>query len=271
MNTQDLNFVIDLVRERSGLSLSLDKGSVIDGRLLSVARKWEIKSVDDLVARLRGGSDVLVTEAVVEAMMATDSCFFRDLKPFDQFRNQALPYLLSARETKRSLRIWCAACGSGQEPYSLAMILAEEQAKLSGWNVEILATDLSGEMLAKARTGIYSQSEIQRGLPIQFLVKYFRQQQGRWSVDAGIRDRVRFRALNLLDDPAELGIFDVIFCRNVLLHIATELRTSLLSRLSGQLSEDGFLYLGNAEKDLRIGDKLVPLPQNDGIYQPLRA
>jgi chemotaxis protein methyltransferase CheR len=204
-------------------------------------------------------------------MTTNESFFFRDIKPFEQFTGFVLPALIKARADKKVIRIWSAACSSGQEPYTLAMLLAEQAAKLAGWRVEILATDLSTEILEKAEAGQYSQFEVQRGLPIQYLVKYFKQQGDRWQIDAGLRGRVKFRTFNLLEDPTSLGTFDVIFCRNVLIYFDQPTKTTVLSRLHKIMTPDGFLYLGGAETVLGISDKFQAAPEHRGIYRPTSA
>jgi chemotaxis protein methyltransferase CheR len=266
MNSDVFTLLSSLVRERSGLVLTPDKGYLLESRLLPVARKWEQKSVAELAALLRGKPNPKLIRDIVEAMTTNESFFFRDIKPFDQFKSLVLPHLLKKRAAGKSIRIWSAACSSGQEPYSLAMILNEHRLQLAGWKVEIVATDLSTEILDKARAGLYSQFEVQRGLPIQLLVKYFTQEGDRWQVDAGIRNMVAFRPFNLLDDLGSLGRFDVIFCRNVLIYFDQPTKAKVLDAMSRQLAPDGHLYLGGAETVLGITDKLQPLPEHRGIY-----
>jgi chemotaxis protein methyltransferase CheR len=266
MNGDEFDVLSGLIRKHSGLVLTRDKAYLLESRLLPVARKWRLKSLAELAAALRGQADSGMVRDVVEAMTTNESFFFRDVKPFDQFKSFVLPHLLRARAATRSIRIWSAACSSGQEPYSLAMILSEQRAQLAGWRVEILATDLSTEILDKAQAGLYSQFEVQRGLPIQLLVKYFKQQGERWQIDPAIRAMVSFRQLNLLDDMAALGRFDVIFCRNVLIYFDQPTKTLVLDRLSRQMAPDGHLYLGGAETVLGISDRLQPVPENRGIY-----
>jgi chemotaxis protein methyltransferase CheR len=266
MNSDVFTLLSNLVRERSGLVLTPEKGYLLESRLLPVARKWEQKSVAELAALLRGRPDAKLIRDIVEAMTTNESFFFRDIKPFDQFKTLVLPHLLKKRAATKSIRIWSAACSSGQEPYSLAMILNEHRLQLAGWKVEIIATDLSTEILDKARAGLYSQFEVQRGLPIQLLVKYFKQEGDRWQVDAAIRSMVAYRPFNLLDDLASLGRFDVIFCRNVLIYFDQPTKAKVLDAMSRQLAPDGHLYLGGAETVLGITDKLQPLPEQRGIY-----
>src|SRR5215475_8036071 len=196
----------------------------MESRLLPLSRKACLSDLPELVQKMKGGSNNLVAQ-VVEAMTTNETFFFRDKVPFDHFRDKIMPDLLQARANRKSIRIWCAAGSTGQEPYSLAMCLKEMGAALNGWRIEILATDLSQEVLEKSKAGIYSQFEVQRGLPIQLLVKYFKQTGEVWQVNADIRAMIQHRQLNLLHDFSQLGAFDVIFCRNVLIYFDQETKT----------------------------------------------
>ena len=266
MNIEDFNLLSKLIKDRSGLTLTKDKAYLLESRLLPVARKWNLKSLDELVMRLRTRSEAGLVRDVVEAMTTNESFFFRDIKPFDQFKQVILPYLLQARAAPRSIKVWSAACSSGQEPYTLGMILKEERQRLIGWNIDILATDLATEILAKAQAGLYSQFEVQRGLPIQLLVKYFKQAGDRWQIDSAVREMVRYRPFNLLDELSGLGQFDVIFCRNVLIYFDQPTKQMVLERMAKQLAPDGFLYLGGAETVVGITDKFQPMANHRGIY-----
>jgi len=266
MNVQDFDFVARLLKESSGLVLGKDKAYLLESRLNPVARKWQFKGFDELAQAVRVGKDKALIQDVTEAMTTNESFFFRDTKPFDQFRDVVLPHLLESRASSRSFRIWCAACSSGQEPYSLAMILKEAEAKLSGWRIEILATDLSTEILQKAQEGLYSQFEVQRGLPINFLVKYFKQDGDRWLVNDEIRRMVKFQTFNLLESPARFGKFDVVFCRNVLIYFDQETKGQVLDGIAALMPSDGFLYLGGAETVLGITDKFQLVTGQRGLY-----
>lgn len=266
MTPQDFEFIAQLLKQRSGLTIGPDKAYLLESRLNPVARKHGFSGLNDLIQGLRLRGDQTLTRDVVEAMTTNESFFFRDTKPFDQFRRLVLPHLLDKRAGKRSFRIWSAACSSGQEPYSLSMILKEFEAKLAGWRVEMIATDLSNEILDKAREGLYSQFEVQRGLPVQLLVKHFAQEGDRWRISSDIKRTVTFRTFNLLDDPAPLGQFDVVFLRNVLIYFDQPTKTKVLERVAKQMAPDGFLYLGGAETVLGISDKFQVVPGERGIY-----
>jgi chemotaxis protein methyltransferase CheR len=267
VNQPEYEFLRKLLRDKSGLDLSADKQYLIESRLLPLARKTGLPGISELVQKLRDGNSGLISQ-VVEAMTTNETFFFRDKVPFDHFREAILPELLKARASRRSLRIWCAAGSTGQEPYSLAMCLKEMSAALSGWRVEILATDLSQEVLEKSKAGLYSQFEVQRGLPIQFLVKYFKQIGELWQINPDIRAMIQHRQLNLLHDFSQLGTFDVIFCRNVLIYFDQDTKINIFGRLARLMEPDGFLVLGAAETVVGLTDVFKPQPERRGLYRP---
>jgi chemotaxis protein methyltransferase CheR len=263
----DYEFLRRFLKERSGLDLSADKQYLVESRLLPLARKANLPGLPELVAKLKGGADALTTE-VVEAMTTNETFFFRDKVPFDHLRGTILPELLQARAGRRSLRIWCAASSTGQEPYSIAMCLKEMSPTLAGWRVEILATDLSQAVLEKSKSGMFSQFEVQRGLPIQMLVKYFTQTGEFWQLNADIRAMVQFRQLNLLQDFSHLGAFDIVFCRNVLIYFDQHTKIGIFNRLARLMEPDGFLVLGAAETVVGLSDAFKPHPERRGLYSP---
>jgi chemotaxis protein methyltransferase CheR len=266
MKPDDFDFVSRLIKSKSGLVLSQDKTYLLESRLMPIARKRGLKDLTELIGTLRGGDRNLVEE-VVDAMTTNESFFFRDTKPFDQFRHVVLPHMIKARAAKKHLRIWCAAASSGQEPYSLAMILDEFKSQLAGWRIDIIGTDISREILTKARAGLYSQFEVQRGLPIALLVKYFQKKEDQWQISADIRSKVQYKEFNLLEDFRPLGQFDVVYCRNVLIYFDQPTKSDVLTRVSALMPDDGFLFLGGAETVLGISDKFKPLARQRGIYQ----
>jgi chemotaxis protein methyltransferase CheR len=248
--------------------LSADKQYLVESRLLPVARRTGLANLADLVQRLRApGAEALVVE-VVEAMTTNESFFFRDKIPFEHFRDTIVPALIAARAAQRRIRIWCAAASTGQEPYSLAMSLKEMGNLLSGWRVEIIATDLSNEVLEKAKAGIYSQFEVQRGLPIALLIKYFTQVGDAWQIAPELRTMVQFRSLNLLGDFAHLGVFDLVLCRNVLIYFDQETKTDVLERLARVTDRDGYLVLGAAETVVGLTESFKPIHERRGLYTP---
>ena len=265
MTPIDYEFLRKLLKERSGLDLSADKQYLVESRLIPLARRAGLTGIAELVAKIKAGSAALTSE-VVEAMTTNETFFFRDKIPFDHLRESILPALVQARAGRRSLRIWCAASSTGQEPYSIAMCV-KEFAGLAGWRVEIVATDLSQEVLEKSKAGIYSQFEVQRGLPIQMLVKYFTQTGELWQLKPDLRAMVQHRQLNLLQDFSQLGTFDVIFCRNVLIYFDQDTKVAVFDRLARMLEADGVLLLGAAESVVGISDAFKPYPERRGLYR----
>lgn len=266
MKQENFDYICELVKTKSGLILSKDKGYLLESRLMPIARERQVADLDALAVAIRGDTSGKLTRDVVEAMTTNESFFFRDGRPFDQFRDVVLPRFIESRANTRALRIWSAACSNGQEPYTLAMIIREAAAKLAGWRIEIVGTDLSTEVLARAEAGLYSQFEVQRGLPITLLVKYFKQEKERWRIDSSLRSMITYRQFNLLEDPAPLGKFDVIFCRNVLIYFDQPTKTTILDRLAKRMPDDGILYLGGAETVIGVSQRFAPMPSHRGVY-----
>lgn len=268
MTPQDFDYLRKLLRDRSGLMLAAEKQYLAESRLLPVARKHGLNTLAELVGKLKGAGAAMLSVEVVEAMTTNETFFFRDKIPFEHFRDTMLPALIAARAREKRIRIWCTAASTGQEPYSLAMLLKGMNAALAGYRVKILATDLSADVLEKAKAGIYSQFEVQRGLPIQQLVKFFSQVGERWQIAPEIRAMVQFRPLNLLNDFSPLGTFDLVFCRNVLIYFDQETKIGVFNRLARQLAGDGFLALGAAETVVGLTDAFKPMADKRGIYVP---
>jgi chemotaxis protein methyltransferase CheR len=266
VNTLEYDYLCKLLKERSGLVLSSDKQYLLESRLLPIVRRLDLGSLSGLVAKLRApGSEPLIVQ-VVEAMTTNESFFYRDKVPFDNFNEAIMPALIAARANQRRLRIWCAAASTGQEPYSLAMCLKEMRHKLNGWRIDIVATDLSLEVLEKATAGVYSQFEVQRGLPVQMLVKYFTQNGDTWQISPEIRAMVQYRPLNLLRDFGPLGNFDVVFCRNVLIYFDQPTKVDILHRIAKLMPPDGYLVLGAAETVVGLTERFKPLTDRRGLY-----
>ena len=271
MTPLDYDYLRKLLKDRSGLVLSADKQYLVESRLLPLARKAGAANLADLVGKLKApGAEPLIVD-VVEAMTTNESFFFRDKIPFEHFREFMLPSLIKARAAQRRIRIWCAAASTGQEPYSLAMIVKEMAAQLAGWRIEIIATDLSNEVLEKARAGLYSQFEVQRGLPIQMLMKYFSQSGETWQISPEIRAMVQYRPLNLLTDFGHLGSFDIIFCRNVLIYFDQPTKVDVLERIARITEADGYLALGAAETVVGLTEVFKPHTERRGLYYPNAA
>jgi chemotaxis protein methyltransferase CheR len=266
MKPDDFQLLSGILKERSGLVLTPDKAYLLESRLGPLARKQGLSDLDELIRAIRGRREEKLLSVVTEAMTTNESLFFRDLAPFDQLRRAILPKLLAARAASRRIRVWSAACSTGQEPYSIAMCLKEEGAALAGWRIDILGTDLSSEVLEKAKSGLYSQFEVQRGLPIQMLMKHFAKVGDMWQANAALRAMVQYQQLNLLEDLGRLGAFDVVFCRNVLIYFDQPTKAGVLERISRLLPADGYLVLGGAETVLGVTERFVPLPGMRGIY-----
>lgn len=245
---------------RAGLAIESDKRDLLRNRLLPVVRKLGLSDVDALIRLLERTPPPELVRAVIEAMVTNETFFFRDRAPFDQLR-ALLPRLMRHRESCREIRFWSAACSTGQEPYSIAMILDEEARSLGGWRAAILATDISETALATAQAGLYNQFEVQRGLPVAMLLRYFRPERDRWRVAEHLRTRVRYRPFNLISDYSELGRFDVIFCRNVLIYFDIEARSAVLERMAQLMPPDGVLVLGSAETVIGVSDRFERHPE----------
>lgn len=267
MTPFEYDFLRRLLKTQSGLVLSDEKQYLVESRLLPVARRAGLGSLSELVAAIQKPSGKQLSDSVVEAMTTNESFFFRDKTPFDHFREVMMPDLLSARAGRRRIRIWCAAASSGQEPYSLAISLKEMAAKVAGWSVDILGTDLSNEILEKARNGIYSQFEVQRGLPIQMLVKFFAQKGELWQINPDIRAMVKWRKFNLLDSFAGIGEQDIVFCRNVLIYFDQQTKIDILHKIARLMPSDGYLVLGAAETVVGLTDAFQPVQGRRGLYQ----
>jgi chemotaxis protein methyltransferase CheR len=265
MKPADFDYIANLVRERSGLVLSNDKTYLVESRLAPTARKDGFASLEDLISAIRLRRDPKLIDAVVDAMTTNETFFFRDKTPFDIFEQSILPDLV-ARKRGGTIKIWCAAASTGQEPYSLAMIGEALAPKLGGCKLEILGTDISERCLEKAKAGIYTQFEVQRGLPVQMLLKHFKKEGDSWKIEDRLKTSIRYRTMNLLDDFKSLGRFDVIFCRNVLIYFDVPTKKAVLERMAQQVEGPGYLLLGAAETVLGITDSFKPIVGSRGLY-----
>ena len=255
-----------LLKTRSGLVIGRDKIYLLETRLIPILNREKLRDLDALAERLRRpGNEALIRE-VVEAMTTNESFFFRDDKPFQHLRTQALPRLHAARPADVPLRVWSAAASSGQEAYSIAIILLEGRAALGTRKVEIIGTDIARDQLTRARDGLYTQFEVQRGLPVQMLLRYFRKEDAGWRINDTLRAMPQFREWNLLGDLRPLGRFDVVFCRNVLIYFDQPTKTRVLDAIAAQMAPDGVLYLGGAETVLGLTTQFAPLPAERGVY-----
>lgn len=270
LSLTDFDYVRDLSLRRSGIALDGGKAYLVDARLATVARKRGLKSATDLLvkARAAGPAGSELREAIVEAMTTNETSFFRDGLPFDAFVKHAIPDLLAERAADRRLNVWSAASSTGQEPYTLALLLREHFPQLSSWTVTLVASDLSHDVVAKAKAGRYSQLEIGRGMPPALLAKYFRKDGDDYEVNADIKKMVDFRQINLLDPWPALPKFDVVIIRNVLIYFAQETKHKVLGRVRGVMRPDGYLFLGAAETTLGVDDAFERGPvEKSGCYR----
>jgi chemotaxis protein methyltransferase CheR len=262
----DFTFIAALLKDRSGLIITPDKRYLLETRLGPIVRERGLSSLSALMDAMRQpGSDV-VKNQVVDAMTTNETSFFRDSHPFDTLRKTVIPGLIERRAGCRALRIWSAACSTGQEPYSLAMILKDHFPILNGWKLEIVATDISPSVLERARAGVYSTFEVQRGLPIQMLVRHFDQTGDTWRIKDELRRPITFRPANLLDDLSSLGVFDIVLCRNVLIYFDQPTKARIMHAIARRIAPDGSLLLGGAESVIGLCDAFAGFPGLKGVY-----
>ena len=268
MSPEDYKYITDFLLETTGLSLGENKEYLLEARLIPLAQTHGMNSIQDLVLSLRSGIDPTLRQDIMEAMTTNESSFFRDRRPFDELKNTILPDLIAERKMTQKLRIWCSACSHGQEPYSIVMTLREHFPELADWNIQIVATDLCTKALKRAEEGVYSQFEVQRGLPVQLLMKYFEQCEQGWKIKSDSGVNIQWQRLNLLEDFKHLGMFDIVFCRNVLIYFKPEMKKDILNRISEQMHSSGVLLLGAAETVLGISDNYSKLSGcQSAIYQ----
>jgi chemotaxis protein methyltransferase CheR len=267
----DFAYVADLVHRESAIVLESSKGYLVESRLTPLAKRHGMRGVSELVAQLRSGPQNGLHTEVVEAMTTNETSFFRDINPFAAMERMVIPELVKARAASRSMAIWSAACSSGQEPYSLAMLIRHQFPHLSGWNVRIVASDISAEMLGRAAAGRYTQLEVNRGLPVPLLVKYFRRDGAAWQITDEIRQMIEFRAMNLVQSWGAMPPLDVVFLRNVLIYFDVETKRRILARVRQVLRPDGYLFLGAAETTINIDDAFVRVPHGSAVCYQLRA
>ncbi len=266
MNSQDFEFITQLLRKRAGIVLTTDKMYLLESRLAPLARKEGLPSIDDLIQVVRSRRDERLITQVVDVMTTNETFFYRDKTPFDHLKEAILPILGQARRGSR-IRIWCAACSTGQEPYSIAMMLDQMPQLTGGVPVEIVATDISDRCLDRARQGLFTQFEVQRGLPIQTLMQYFTQQDDHWRISERMRQMVSYRKLNLMDPAYNLGKFDIVFCRNVLIYFDGPTKAEVFERISQTMNPGGFLLLGAAESVIGITQAFESAQDRRGLYK----
>lgn len=265
MTQDDFKFLQGLMQRRAGIALWNEKLYLADLRLTALAAECGVADVAELFARVRRG-DADLEERMVEALTTNETYFFRDIRPFEQLETVMLPALIAARARTRRLRIWCSAVSSGQEAYSVAMVLARRKHELAGWKVDIVGSDLSRAMIARAMAGRYSHFEVQRGLPMREMVAHFRRDDDGWHVSQDLRDAVDFKVVNLAEELPPLGVFDIVLCRNLLIYFDLPTKAAVLGRVARTLAPDGYVVLGAAESVVGLRSGLMPDPDNRGLY-----
>jgi chemotaxis protein methyltransferase CheR len=253
----DYEFVRDLVRQRSAIVLEEEKNYLVESRLQPLVRQEGFYTNDELVAKLRLDRFAVLQGKVVDAMTTNETSFFRDLHPFEALKKTILPELIASRSSARQIRIWCAACSTGQEPYSIAMLIQDHFPQLTGWQIRILATDLASNVLERAKAGRFNQTEINRGLPSPFIMKYFDRQGMNWQIKDSIRQMIDFQSLNLIGQWPSMAPIDIIFVRNVLIYFDVETKKTILGRMRRLLKPDGYLFLGGAESTINLDESFV--------------
>lgn len=275
MSTSDDSFryITSLVHRRAAIVIERGKEYLVDSRLGPVAKASGLGSIDELVHRVRQDERGALASQLIEALTTNETSFFRDAHPFEALRSKVLPDVIAARSSTRSLRIWCAAASTGQEPYTIAMVLRESFPELASWSVQILGTDLNTAVLSRAREGVYRQLEVNRGLPAAMLVKYFDRHGTEWRVKPSLKSLVTFQELNLLDRWPLFAPPDIVFMRNVLIYFDVATKREILGRVRKTMRADGYLFLGGAETTMNIDDEYgsVRIGTHTVIFRPKTA
>ncbi|HVH43289.1 MAG TPA: protein-glutamate O-methyltransferase CheR [Labilithrix sp.] len=268
-SAESVKYLRDLVKRRSAIVIEDGKEYLVQARLEPVAREEGVRNIDELITVVRRNEDSPAARKVVEAMTTNETSFFRDVHPWETLKKTILPALVDARATSRRLRIWCAAASTGQEPYTIAMVIREHFPELASWDVQILATDINRAVLERAKTGTYRQLEVNRGLPAPLLVKYFQRKGAEWELKPEIRQMVTFEALNLVERWTLFSTHDLVYMRNVLIYFDVPTKREILSRTRQHLGDDGYLVLGGAETTLNLDDQWdLVRAGNTIVYQP---
>lgn len=267
--TDTLKFLFAFLKKESGLILDESKTYLVETRLEPIAKAEGCGSIDELVRRLQLNDAAALRKKVIEAMTTNETSFFRDLTPFAVLKNTVLPGLAKTNAKTKRIRIWSGACSTGQEAYSIALTVSDV-ADLAGWDVKIVGTDIAEKVLDRARAGVYTQHEVQRGLGVAHLVRYFTQQGTDWAAKPELRKCMQFRQLNILGDFSSLGVFDVIFFRNILIYFDTATKKNILDRMARAVSPSGVLFLGGTETPIGITDQWVRVKLDQGVIYKRR-
>lgn len=265
---QDFEFISRLVRERSAIVIDEGKEYLVESRLAPLLKVEGLESIDEITAQIRKNQFGPLTERVVEAMTTNETLFFRDRHPFETLREAVLPEVIERRSKEKKINIWCAASSSGQEPYSLCMVLKEHFPELASWNVQILATDISKLMLERTRNGIYSQLEVNRGLPAKLLIRYFEKDAATWQVKPELRQMLTLKEINLAGPWGAMPNLDIVLIRNVLIYFDADTKRDIMGRIRRQLSPGGVMFLGGSETTINIDDEFERIRQGSSwIYR----
>ncbi len=265
LHKADFTFLTSIIKQYSGIALDEGKEYLLESRLTPLLSKYNLASLSELAQYMKENKDEELLIEVIEAMTTNESFFFRDIKPFDNFKNVMLPAIKNAHPAKNNIKIWSAACSTGQEAYSLVMTFLESE--LSKYNtIEIIATDLDLNVIEKAKEATYTQFEIQRGVPINMLLKYFSQDGDQWKLKEEVRSRVKFQKFNLLEDPSILGRFDIIFCRNVLIYFDEPTKKKVLDGIAKVMEPHSFLVTGTAESLIGLDINLKIFPDLTNVF-----
>lgn len=266
MNTSDFEFFRALLEHKTGLAVASDKAFLLESRLLPVAKKWRCGDVSSLVITLRGLPDAGLQQDVIDALTLNDTSFLRESKVFRCLADKIIPDLVKTRSGGKRLRVWCAACSAGQEAYALAMLFKEKGLYAQGWKIDIVASDINTAQIERAKTGAYSQFEVQRGLPVKYLVENFTKEGQKWILNGDVKALVTLQRFNLLDSMNALGAFDLILCRNVLAHAVPAIQENILARLVRQATPKSYLLLGPQEK-LNVPAPFQAVTPEIGLYK----
>jgi chemotaxis protein methyltransferase CheR len=270
LDNDTINYVCTLVRRKSAIELDAAKAYLIDARLTPVARRHGYTSTAELVRTLQTAPNHEVQQQMVEAMTTNETSFYRDAHPFDAMKAAIVPELIVKRAAKKAIHIWSAASSTGQEAYSIAMLLKEQFPALATWNVRILGTDLSDDVLEKARAGRFSQVEINRGLPALLLAKYFKREGMQWELAPQIRAMASFQKLNLIERWPPLPTMDVVFLRNVLIYFSPETKRMILEKVRAVMAPNAVLFLGAAETTIGLDSLFERVQTGNSVYYRLK-
>ena len=270
LSVSDLSFVCDLVYKEAAIVLDESKSYLIEARLEPLARREGFDSGRDLVASLRTAKSPVLISKAIDAMTTNETSFFRDVHPFMTLRKHVLPEIIERKSAHKKISIWCAACSSGQEPYTIAMLLKEDFPELRNWDVSILATDISDDMLTRCRTGTFSKLEVNRGLPAPLLIKYFLQEGSEWRLKDDIRSLIEFRQLNLIAPFPLLPRMDIVFIRNVLIYFDLKTKKEIMEKIRKNMDLEGYMFLGGAETTLNVDDEFYRLRLGKSTCYTLR-